>query len=683
MSPLTSPAEYTILGFPLMIFALLIPVAGIGFFAYVVAQRISFLGKAAADPRTGHFEERLRNLFSLWLVQSRQLRYTTAGVIHLIIFFGFLVVSIKAISLVVIGIDEDFVFPGLGGTLGYVYNHIKDVAATLILIAALVAIYRRLVTKPARYAVPEGKAKDHSREAVLVLVFIVLLMVSEGFFEASLVAAGEPASLTPLTIPWLAALILSGSSPGLLQAIHLISYYIHDIVFFVFLCYLPFGKHFHVVTSLFNVWFMRLSKGRIKPVRYGLSNEELFELESIGTKKLEDFTWKHILDFYSCADCGRCSDNCPANAVGRPLSPRFISVKGRDQILANTPLKGAPLESADLIGSIYSEDEIWSCTTCGACEEECPIGIEYIDKIVDLRRGMVDEGMVPASLQAPLKALEKRGNPYGKMEKKRGDWALVKDFAEVCPVKNLEKDDEAETLYFVDSISSYEDRMQEIARATARILHACNTDFGILGKKEKDSGNDIRRFGEEMLFQDLKSQNIKAIAVCGAKRIVTADPHAMNTFRNEYEEVPPTSHISEFALQELKAGRLQLKACDDAAKKLYTYHDPCYLGRHNGVYNAPRELMDAIPGVRRVEMERYGDRSFCCGGGGLMLYYEPEEETRMGLLRVKMAKETGANVIVTACPFCLVNIQDAVKTLDLDKEMEVMDLAELVAAHLK
>jgi heterodisulfide reductase subunit C len=221
-----------------------------------------------------------------------------------------------------------------------------------------------------------------------------------------------------------------------------VSYYIHDLTFFFFLCFLPLGKHFHVITSLFNVFFMRIDRGNIKPVVNGITDDQLDDLESFGVKRLEDFTWKHMLDFYSCADCGRCSDNCPANAVGRPLSPRFISIKGRDLMFKNYPIYpyGSPFKkSDDLIGTTFEEDEIWSCTTCGACEQECPIGIEYIDKIVDLRRGMVDEGMVPQSLQKPLKALEKRGNPWGKMEKKRADW--TKDLPGDVTVKDLAKKD--------------------------------------------------------------------------------------------------------------------------------------------------------------------------------------------------------------------------------------------------
>ncbi|MBU2647089.1 (Fe-S)-binding protein, partial [bacterium] len=329
-----------------------------------------------------------------------------------------------------------------------------------------------------------------------------------------------------------------------------------------------------------------------------------------------------------------------------------------------------------------SEDEIWSCTTCGACEQECPLGIEYIDKIVDLRRGMVDEGMVPQSLQKPLKALEKRGNPWGKMEKKRMDWATDKEFAAECQVKAFENGDTAETLYFVDSISSFDDRMQDIAKATARVLDAAGVDFGVLGKLEKDSGNEVKRFGEEMLFQDLKAQNTEAILETGAKTIVTADPHAFNVLKNDYTGLPPVEHISQLITRKVASGELKLEKPADA-QKIYTYHDPCYLGRHNGVYEDPRQAIDSIPGINRVDMAKNRDRSFCCGGGGLMLFYEPEEETRMGVLRVEMAKAAGANVIVTACPFCLVNMEDAIKVAGLEGEMEAIDLSELVDSHIK
>ncbi len=687
MEAIIGPASFKLFGFfPTIILSVIIPIIGVGYFAYIMARRIAPLVRAAPDNRFDHLALRIKNLIVVWLGQIRQPRYMLAGVLHIVIFAGFLILSIRSTSLVIIGISDGFVLPGFGGGLGAVYNFIKDYAATFVLIACIIAAIRRGYYKPKRYAVPAKYGKDHTAEAVFVLGIISTLMLSESLFEASEIAyaatidAGHTHFLAPLSLVWIFSKILKMFTPESLQGIHIVMYYVHDLSFFFFLCFLPMGKHFHVITSIFNVFFMRVKKGNIKPVRHGVKDEDLDSLESFGVKTLEDFTWKHMLDFYSCADCGRCSDQCPANAVGRPLSPRFITIKARDLIFKNYPLSGEIYKSKLLVADIYTEDEIWSCTTCGACEQECPLGIEYIDKIVDMRRGMVDEGMVPQSLQKPLKALEKRGNPYGKMEKKRAEWAEEKEFAAAHTVKDLGAD-KADTLYFVDSISSYDDNIQDIARKTAIILEKAGVDFGILGKDEKDAGNEVLRFGEEMLFQDLKAQNTEAILESGVTSIVTADPHAYNALKNDYKGLPPVRHISQVVAEKITKGQLNLKPCIDR-DKVYVYHDPCYLGRHNGVYEDPRAALDAIEGLTRVELEKSRDRSFCCGGGGLMLFYEPEEETRMGVLRVNMAAEAGANVIVTACPFCLVNIQDAIKVAGKEGEMEAMDFTQLIAQHL-
>ncbi|MCG8530436.1 MAG: (Fe-S)-binding protein, partial [Desulfovibrionales bacterium] len=439
------------------------------------------LVRAAPDSRLNNLPARAKNLAVVWLGQIRQPRYMLAGVLHIVIFFGFLVLSIRSSSLVVIGMSDGFVLPGFDGLLGSVYNFLKDYAATFVFVACVIAAIRRGIFKPKRYAVPEKYGKDHTAEAVFVLGIICTLMLSESLFEASEIAyglqqGGEKHFLAPLSLVWVFSSMLSGASLTFLQGLHIFMYFLHDLTFFFFLCFLPLGKHFHVITSIFNVFFMRVKKGNIKPVQHGITEEELDELESFGVKKLEDFTWKHMLDFYSCADCGRCSDNCPANAAGRPLAPRFITIKARDLMFKNYPLSGEIYKSKMLVEDIYTEDEIWSCTTCGACEEECPLSIEYIDKMVDLGRGMVDEGLVPQSLQKPMKALEKRGNPYGKMEKKRADWAKDKEFKAKFAIKDLAKD-EAHTLYFVDSITSYDDNIQEIARRTSIILSYAGVDF--------------------------------------------------------------------------------------------------------------------------------------------------------------------------------------------------------------
>lgn len=681
---LIPPADFTLSGIPMVALTAVITLVGLCFLTFVIIKRIQPFMAAAPDPRFDRIPQRISQFIKIFLVQYRHPRYMFAGILHIAIFFGFLSLLFRTGSLAIIGFKADFAIPGLDGGAYFV---IKDYAATIVVIACVIAAIRRGLFESERYKVPEKYGHGHTGEAVFVLAVISTMMITESLFESALVAAEvvkgvHAAYLPPLSMSWLFKNMLSGASIPSLQAIHIGAYLLHALTFFFFMCFLPFGKHFHVYTSAFNILFMRIDRGNVKPVMHGITDDKLDELESFGVKKLEDFTWKHQLDFYTCADCGRCSDHCPANAVGRPLSPRFISIKGRDLMFKNYPIFGEKPESKMLIGDIYEEDEIWSCTTCGACEQECPLGIEYIDKIVDLRRGMVDEGMVPQSLQKPLKALEKRGNPWGKMEKKRMDWATDKEFAAGCEVKSLEKGDTAETLYFVDSISSFDDRMQDVARATARVLDAAGVDFGVLGKLEKDSGNEVKRFGEEMLFQDLKEQNSEAILESGVKNIVTADPHALNVLKNDYTGLPPVEHISQVIARKVKSGDLKLEKGDND-QKVYTYHDPCYLGRHNDIYEDPRNAIDGIPGVKRVDMKKSRDRSFCCGGGGLMLFYEPEEETRMGVLRVEMAKAAGANVIVTACPFCLVNMEDAIKVAGMEGELEAIDLSELIDQHLK
>jgi len=657
---------------------------GLACFAYIAAKRVAPLIHAQSDLRFDRPWLRTRTLLKFWFGQWKHPRYRVAGTLHLLIFAGFLILAARAFYLLIFGLSHDFAEPS---AVGRIYDVVADYAATIVFLAVSAAAARRVFYKPARYAVPpKFGVKAHPVDAIFLLALIALLMTSESLFEASRAAIqmqrGIPVEFLPvLSLPWLLKGIFAAASLTTLWHIHLGAYLVDVLTFYFLLCYRPFGIQFHVETSLFNVFFSKLDRGTVKPVRWGVSENQLDQVKSFGVKRFEDFTWKHILDFYSCADCGRCSDNCPSNTAGRPLSPRFLTVKARDYCFQNFPVFGKTTNSHALVGGIYSEDEIWSCTTCGACEEECPLLIEYIDKIVDLRRGLVDDGNVPKSIQKALKALESRGNPYGKMEKKRADWTRDKDFQPTCDVHVLHGSGGAETLFFVDSITSYDDRIQAIGRATARILANAGEDFAILGAAEKDSGHDVRRFGEEMLFLALRDHNTEAINASGVKRIVTSDPHAFNALRHDYKDVPPVEHVSQFIARELESGRLRLNPLENAGN-VYTYHDPCYLGRHNQIYDDPRAVLDAIPGLKRVEMQRCRDRSFCCGGGGLMLFYEPQEDERIGVKRVRMAAEAGANVIVTACPFCMVNVEDAIKVAGLEGKMTAIDLAELVDQQL-
>jgi len=685
LEALQSPAQTTYWLISGRVLFPLLNLIGLACFAYIVTWRLTPLIQGERDFRFDRPFIRLERLLQFWLGQWKHPRYRVAGTIHILIFAGFILLATRAFSLLILGISENFALPDSASGVGRVYEIVADYAATIVFLCMVIAAVRRIVFKPARYEVPARYGKSHKVDAIFLLALIAFLMLSESLFEASKAASltqqGQPEFLATFSLAWILQNALSSVSQSKLWDLHRSAYLLDVLTFYFLLCYRPFGIQFHVETSLFNVYFAKLDRGTVKPVRWGVSDEHLDQVKSFGVKKFEDFTWKHMLDFYSCADCGRCSDNCPANAAGRPLSPRFLTIKARDYSFQHYPMFGSPSDGTPLIGSIYSEDEIWSCTTCGACEEECPLMIEYIDKIVDLRRGLVDDGNVPKSIQKALKALESRGNPYGKMEKKKADWIKDKEFQPTCEVKVLDGKKTADTLYFVDSITSYDDRMQAIGRATAKILDHVGENFGILGAAEKDSGHEVRRFGEETLFMALRDHNVEAIKASGVQRIVTADPHAYNALKHDYKDVPPVEHISQVIAREVKSGNIKLNPVENA-DDVYTYHDPCYLGRHNQVYDDPRDVLDAIPGLKRVEMSRCRDRSFCCGGGGLMLFYEPKEEQRMGVKRVQMAAEAGANVIVTACPFCMVNMEDAIKVAGMEGKMTAIDLTELVDKHI-
>jgi heterodisulfide reductase subunit C len=428
----------------------------LGFFAFIMWKRIGLLRLGAPDPRLDQVGARLRKLLVVGFGQSRQPRYLVAGTLHILIFAGFLILSVRSITLLGEGFRAGFSDIGAG------YATFKDITALVVLICCVVAIVRRLVFQPARYHDRFARA-SHGHEAYIILGLIALLMVADAVFEGSamVLAAGAGAQGAHPFLPLAsgAASMLGGLSNAALQTLHLAGFWVHNAALLFFLCYLPLSKHFHVITALPNVFHANLTPaGRIKPPRY--DEPDLDKLDKVGVQTLEDFTWKHILDFYSCTDCGRCSDHCPAYFTGTPLSPRMISIKCRDEAYAHYPVfgKATPTEQRPaLVGTTIADEELWACTTCGACEEACPVLIEYVDKIVDMRRFLVDEGRVPASLQKPMADLEKRGNPYGKPARKRGAWTgeESKSGEEVSGsdsgVRQLAPGDETEYLFFTDS----------------------------------------------------------------------------------------------------------------------------------------------------------------------------------------------------------------------------------------
>jgi len=675
---LNHPADAVYLGIPGWVYAWVICIAGLSLFAYIIYKRSLLIWSGAPDPRFTHLGKRLADLLLYGIIQKRQPRYLWAGVIHLMIFWGFVVLGLRSIDLVTQGLNIPILHPLMQTRFGMFYNTLKDLFELIVLVACIWAILRRALLRPERY---EG---SHHWEAYLVLGLISFLMMTDMAYEgAGLLLAPEEPSSGWLPASQLAAGILSGSDPHFLAGIHTASYWLHILAFFFFLNFLPLGKHFHIITALPNVFFKRLSTGGIKPARWDV--EDIDELDSMGVEKIEDFTWKHILDFYTCTECGRCSDNCPANAVGRPLSPKMLTMKLRDECFNAVPLFGRKRETGPeedgpaLVGDIVSYDEIWSCTTCGACEAECPVFIEYIDKIIDMRRHLIETSQNPKTFNQVLMHIEKTGNPFGKPAAKRADW--VKECGDF-PVKKLKEGDAVDVLFFVDGYGSYDPAGQSIACDMVRAFHRAGIDFGILGPLEKDSGHQVRRMGEEGLFQLLVEENMESLKEIQFNRIVTTDPHAFNTLKNDYPGSFQVMHYTEFFASLLDEGKLRPSKPLEG-QNVYTYHDPCYLGRHNGIYDAPRKLLRSLPGVKLVEMTRSRDRSFCCGGGDVMLWYEIEqEEIRMAAKRIAMAMEAGANVIVTTCPFCYIHFEDAIKTGGWEEQLRVVDLMRLLVSTL-
>lgn len=667
---LVSPASAVILHIPLVVFSIFIPVTGIIIFSYIIYRRILPLQAAAEDPRWNRVGERLIKMLKFGFGQSRQPKYPLSGVLHIIIFFGFLTLSIRSFSLVVIGIWEDFTFPGLSAKPEDIYGVFKDSVALVTLVACIIAIIRRGVFKPVRYAVPPALGKGHQKEAFLILGLISVLLLADIFFEASLISANRITGF-PGPATGFVAHMLAGTSFSILQKIHLISYFFHDLIFFLFLCLLPLGKHFHVITSLPNIFLMKLDKARVKPIKWNLSDQQLDELESFGVTKLEDFTWKHILDFYTCADCGRCSDQCPATAAQTPLSPRFISIKCRDHCYQRYPILGKAKKNIPLVGNALSAEEIWSCTTCGACEAECPLFIEYLDKMIDLRRGLLDEGNVPAGIQEALENISEEGNSFAELEDKRADWCRELSF----PIKNILQD-KAENLWFVGDFASFDARAAVVSRVFAKILQELTVDYALAYEAEKNSGNDARRIGEEGLFEELRESNMEFLNSQRFKNIITTDPHSYNALKMDYHELDTNiKHYSEFLWERIKKSKFKF------TKKLnynVAYHDSCYLGRYHGIYEAPRKLLQ-MTGVTQVEMIRNKNRSFCCGGGGGGIWIgERENVQKINSLRVQQALEMDIDVLVVSCPKCVVMFEDALKSMPNSKELVVKDLLELV-----
>ncbi len=668
MPPL--PTERMILGLPgRAVFGLLVLVA-IVTFVYSMSRRIRVLLAGRPDDRFTRIPRRIGETLRFAFAQKRMFRDFYAGVFHILIFGGFVVLTVRTIALVVEGLVPGFVL--LPGAAGNLYTLTKDVFEVLTLVGVAMAVFRRAFARPKRL--------DLSMDAWLILFLIALLMVTD------LVAEGAQAALVPaLQTGWAPAVAaiarrLAGMDRARLQALYEWCWWVHlaDILFFG--NYLPYSKHFHIITSIPNIFFMNLAPmGKLKTV--DLENTERF-----GASRVEDLTWKSMLDGYTCTECGRCREVCPTALTGKPLDPKIFIGDVRDAVYEATPGILAAASGRgngdgagdgrrkDLIGGWISEDTIWACTMCGFCTTACPVFIvPAVDKIVEMRRYLVlDKAEFPKEVQNAFRGMETNGNPWNIAASSRADWAKGLPVATMSQVEGVE----VEVLFWVGCAGSYEDRAKRVSKSLVEILNAAGVSFAILGTEETCTGDSARRMGNEYLFQMLAQQNVETLNGHKVKKIVTNCPHCLNCLKNEYGDFGghyEVVHGSQLVAELIASGRVKLTT---PIPDTITFHDPCYLGRYNGGYDAPRQILRAIPGLELKELERSREQGLCCGAGGGRMWMEEKLGSRINQTRMQEIAAAGTGSVGVSCPFCMVMIGNAKDEIGVATQpFDVLELA--------
>jgi Fe-S oxidoreductase len=580
------------------------------------------------------------------LGQRKLLQRLVPGLMHAFIFWGFLVLLPTILMAMIAAVDGTSEFPWLGSQEWF--GWLSDVFCVLVLVGVATAVVIRKIVRPERFR------GSHLGEADFILFMIAGVVTTLLFWHASAYAVG----LYPAAGPLSRAMSHAFSPDTNADRVFL---WAHLVFIFTFLWYIPRSKHLHIATAALNVWLARTgSRGRLEPLRFDLPDDEL----RFGVATIADLTRKEVVDAFSCTECGRCQDACPAYATGKILSPKLVIMGVRDQLFAES--------AAPIVGNGVPEDMIWDCVTCGACVEACPVSIEHIDHIVDLRRSrvMVD-AQFPTEAEPMLRDVERAGNPWGKPQNERAAWAAE------LGVRVLEPGDLApEYLYWVGCAASFDERARASAEATAKLLQKAGVDFAILGPRESCTGDPARRMGNEYVFQGYAEQNVSTLNEQGVTKIVASCPHCFNTLANEYPDFGgdyEVVHHSELLAELVREGRLT----PSGDKKPITYHDSCYLARHNDVQMEPRELVAAVGSP--VEMKRSGKQTFCCGAGGAHMWME-ERGRPINAERVREATETGAETLAVACPFCTVMLDDGVR--EAGAPLRVADVSTLLAESL-
>lgn len=637
-----------------VLFGVSLVVAGYGFYRRVALWRLGL-----PIDRFDRPAERLKMLVKHALEQRRTAREKYAAVFHTFIFYGFIILTIATM---VVMLDYDFGLPIMRGAF-YLYfqSFVVDVFGALVLIGVGIAAVRRLILKP--------KKLVYTDEALWILAAIFLIALTGFLIEGWRIAATNDPWGAWSPFGYLVALVSqSVMSVEAMKTAHLVTWWAHATLVFGFIAWAPYTKMIHVVTGPLNIYTARLepSGASLRAMDF----DKLAETgEPMGVKTLAGFTWKDLLDLDACTECGRCASVCPANTVGKELSPRDIILDLRNLARANGDFAKPIINAVPAT----SPERLWQCTTCGACMEACPVFIEQMPKIVDMRRFLVmEESDFPDTMQEAITSLESRGHPFRGTQSSRVDWA------EGLNVKTIAEARDAEVLLWVGCGGALIERNQKVVRATAQLLEKAGVKFAILGREEKCTGDPARRIGAEFLFEMLAKENVETLERYGVKKIVTSCPHCFNTFRNEYPQFGGSYevyHHSEFLAKLVDEGRLQSINQTD---KTITFHDPCYLGRHNGVTEAPRQLVRISSKPAPVEMEMNREQGFCCGGGGGMSFVEEPKDKRVNQERARQALETGADVVAVGCPFCMTMLEDGINARKGERDVKVMDVAELL-----
>ncbi|MGD0334735.1 MAG: (Fe-S)-binding protein [Xanthobacteraceae bacterium] len=613
--------------------------------------------RARPDPRFDRPGERIIGVLRAVGLHQRLLKIRYSGILHAMIFSSFIVLFTAIVEAFGSGLFPGFSLAPIGGNTWIAW--LQEVFAVVILVGLGLAVWQRYVIRPSRF---RGSNTLDATLIYLLITAVVLTMLLQAAFA---IAAGHDAAA-----PWrpvsrqiavlLTALGVSGESAA--RGEH-IFYWAHICAILGFLVYIPGSKHRHMILAAINVYFRSLQpKGTLPPAD--------LDHPPIGVGAIEQFTWKNMLDLYSCTECGRCQAACPAYAAGLPLSPKLLITDLRDHLIDKT--NGAAPEP--LLGGAIAEETLWACTTCRACMEVCPVHIEHIPKIVDMRRQLVEQARVQPMLQEALSNLQRNGNSMGKSPRLRARWTKELPFK----IKDA-RSEPVNILWFVGDFASFDPRVQANTRRVAELLHAAGVDFGILYEAEQNSGNDVRRAGEEGLFEMLAKHNIELLSGCTFNRVMTTDPHSLNALRQEYRAIGGTFeviHYTQLLLELIESGRLTLAP---GQGEVATYHDPCYLGRYNGGFDAPRRIIERT-GHRLHEMKRCRENSFCCGAGGGRIWSDDTGVTeRPSENRIKEALALGdAKYFIVACPKDKVMYTAAVQALGVEDRIEVRDIVDLI-----